>query len=125
MYYVINDLRNKFVGLKPRFLFKVIWRREPIQLFTLVVAQIMNTNKCTNGQMYKCTNGQMDKWTNGQMDKWTNGQMYKCTLHQKNVKVFFLKTLITDLFAAIDCFCQAKLKNGHLLVPQNFFNPYG
>ncbi len=43
----------------------------------------------------------------------------------KKRESFFLKTLITDLFAAIDFFCQVKLKNGYLLLPQNFFNPYG
>ena len=53
--------------------------------------------------------------------------MYKCTnVHTapKKRESFFLKTLITDLFAAIDFFCKAKLKNGYWLVPQKFFNPY-
>jgi hypothetical protein len=66
-------------------------------------------DKWTNGQIYKCTNVQMYKWINVQM----------CTAPKKR-ESFFLKTLITDLFAAIDFFCQAKFKTVICLYLRSF-----
>jgi hypothetical protein len=52
------------------------------------------------------------------MDKWTNVQMY--TAPKKRESFFLLKFLITDLFAAIDFFCQAKLKTVICLYLRSF-----